>query len=438
MTYTQEFIEFVSSAAKYNQKAAFLGVTSESLNPDETSCLEKTQSFVRAFNRFPSEKWFSEECELPLADTKDPFDYYKDRLYKRAVYKVLAPVIQEASVALRDRDPLAAADLIGKALDKQRDIFKSTQLGGWQTTSELVGSLVEEYSKNKLGSGVRGVPTGWEFVDGVMGGHQKGDLNTIAARPGTGKTYILLKMAYSAWKADFKVLFVSMEMAKAAIIKRLVGISTSNNPEHFKKREVSNMFLDFISKGELTLNGSFVIADSGDIRGTAALDSAIEMLQPDIVFVDSSYLMTPQRKQGSNAGRRDIIAAVAEDLKAIAVKRNIPVVQSMQLNRQTKIKQTKEDGDPLSKMGLENIAEADVIGQLSSVVIGLGKPSESTEEVRYMRFLKGREGEQGTCKIKYEFNPVNFDFIEVVGDFDGLTNDQENDITDDDLTESSV
>lgn len=437
MPYTPEFIEFVSSAVKYNQKPTFLGVTSDSLNPEESGCLEKAQGFVRAFNRFPSEKWFQEECQLTLVDTKDPFDYYRDRLYKRAVYKTLAPLIQEANNALRDRDPLVAADLIEKALNKQKELFKSTQLGGWQTTSELVGSLVDEYSKNKLGIGVKGVPTGWDFVDNIMGGHQKGDLNTIAARPGTGKTYILLRMAYSAWKANYRVLFVSMEMAKTAIIKRIVGISTTNNPEHFKKREVSNLFLDFISKGELTINGSFVIADSGDIRGTTQLEGAIEILQPDIVFVDSAYLMTPQRKQGSNAGRREVIASVAEDLKAIAVKRNIPIVQSMQLNRQTKVKQTKEDGDPLAKMGLENIAEADVIGQLSSVVIGLGKPAESTEEIRYMRFLKGREGEQGTCKIKYEFNPVNFDFIETVGDFDGLPNEQEEDITDDSLSDSS-
>ena len=130
MTYTTEFIEFVSSAVKYNQKPTFLGVTSESLNPDEAKCLEKAQESVRSFNRFPSEKWFASECGLQLVETPDPFDYYKDRLYKRAVYKVLAPLIQEANVALRDKDPLEATNLIEKAIAKQKELFKSTKLGG--------------------------------------------------------------------------------------------------------------------------------------------------------------------------------------------------------------------------------------------------------------------------------------------------------------------
>lgn len=437
-TYTQEFIEFVSSAIKYGQKTVFLGVTSESLNPDEGVCLEKVKGFLRSFNRFPSQKWFSEECELPLVETNDPFDYYRDRLYKRAVYKVLAPMIQQASTALRDRDPLAAAEMIEKALEKQKELFKSTQLGGWQTTAELVGELVNEYKTNKLGSGVGGVPTGWDFVDNIMGGHQKGDLNTIVARPGTGKTYVLLKMAYEAWKRDFKVLFVSMEMSKASLIKRLIGVSTKNNPEHFKKREVSNMFLDFISQGELSVNNTFIISDSSNIRGTAGLNGAVEVLQPDIVFVDSSYLLTPQKKQGSNANRREIISAVAEDLKAMAVHYNIPVVQSMQFNRQAK-SNAKGGSNPLARTGIENIAEADVVGQLSSVVIGLATPmdDDTDKDFRYMGFLKGREGEQGTWKIKYEFNPVNFDFIEAVGDFGGLQNDEESAITEDDIEETN-
>lgn len=414
-TYTQEFIDFVSSASKYGQKGAFLALTSDSLNPDEGVCLEKAKTFVRSFNRFPTEKWFLEECELPLSQVNDPFDYYRDRIYKKAVYKLVAPVLQSASEALRERDPLSVVDMFNNFLDKQRDLFRGSSSHGWLSASELSKQFIDEYRNNRLGSGVKGVPTGWDYVDNQMGGHQKGDLNTIVARPGTGKTYVLLKMAYEALKQGNRVLFVSMEMSKKLLFRRLVGISTKNNPERFKKYEVSSYFLDFFADTELPKTDNFFLADSGDIRSTTELDSAIETLQPDIVFVDSSYLLIPQKKQGNNASRREIISAVAEDLKALAVRRNIPMVQSMQFNRQAKT-DSKNSSNPLSKIGIENIAEADVVGQLSSVVIGLANPTsgDTEKDFRYMGFLKGREGEQGAWKIRYTFEPVNFDFLEVV------------------------
>jgi len=414
-TYTQEFIDFVSSASKYGQKGAFLALTSDSLNPDEGVCLEKAKTFVRSFNRFPTEKWFLEECELPLSQVNDPFEYYRDRIYKKAVYKLVAPVLQSASEALRERDPLSVVDMFNNFLDKQRDLFRGSASHGWLSASELSKQFIDEYRNNRLGSGVKGVPTGWDYVDNQMGGHQKGDLNTIVARPGTGKTYVLLKMAYEALKQGNRVLFVSMEMSKKLLFRRLVGISTKNNPERFKKYEVSSYFLDFFADTELPKTDNFFLADSGDIRSTTELDSAIETLQPDIVFVDSSYLLIPQKKQGNNASRREIISAVAEDLKALAVRRNIPIVQSMQFNRQAKT-DSKNSSNPLSKIGIENIAEADVVGQLSSVVIGLANPTsgDTEKDFRYMGFLKGREGEQGAWKIRYTFEPVNFDFLEVV------------------------
>lgn len=433
--YTQEFIDFVSSAVKYGQKTSFLALTEDSLNPDEGVCLEKTKTFVRSFNRFPTEKWFADECELPLSEVNDPFEYYRDKLYKKAIYKLVVPVLQEASTAIRDRDPLSVVDMFNGFLDKQKELFRGSSTHGWLSASEMSRQFINEYQTNKLGSGIRGVPTGWEYVDNQMGGHQKGDLNTIVARPGTGKTYVLLKMAYEALKNGNRVLFVSMEMSKKLLFRRLVGISTKNNPEHFRKYEVSSHFLDFFAGTELPKTDNFFLSDSGDIRSTAELDSAIEILQPDIVFVDSSYLLIPQKKQGNNASRREIISAVAEDLKAIAVKRNIPVVQSMQFNRQAKT-ESKNAKNPLEKAGIENIAEADVVGQLSSVVIGLANPTsgDTEKDFRYMGFLKGREGEQGAWKIRYSFNPVNFDFLEVI---DGEDQTQQEENEDADLDEAN-
>jgi hypothetical protein len=73
----------------------------------------------------------------------------------------------------------------------------------------------------------------------------------------------------------------------------------------------------------------------------------------------------------------------------------------------------------VAHLSLEKIGETDVIGQASSIVLGIAKPPAPYSEVqRWIAFLKGREGEQGVIKVNYRFQPVNFDMIQVGHDPD--------------------
>ncbi|MCB0162460.1 MAG: replicative DNA helicase, partial [Caldilineaceae bacterium] len=58
-----------------------------------------------------------------------------------------------------------------------------------------------------------GVPTGFAFLDKMLGGFQKSDLVILAARPGMGKTSLAISVAQNAARSyDARVAVFSLEM----------------------------------------------------------------------------------------------------------------------------------------------------------------------------------------------------------------------------------
>jgi replicative DNA helicase len=69
-----------------------------------------------------------------------------------------------------------------------------------------------------------GIPTGFLDLDKLLGGLQKSDLIVIAARPGVGKTSLMLNIALNAARRFHqRVAVFSLEMSKEQIVQRLVS-----------------------------------------------------------------------------------------------------------------------------------------------------------------------------------------------------------------------
>ena len=61
-------------------------------------------------------------------------------------------------------------------------------------------------------NGITGIPTGFDALDHVTAGWQRGDLNILAARPSVGKTAFALHLARAAAMAGRHVVVFSLEM----------------------------------------------------------------------------------------------------------------------------------------------------------------------------------------------------------------------------------
>ena len=61
------------------------------------------------------------------------------------------------------------------------------------------------------------------------GGFSKSELVILAARPGMGKTEIAIHIAYENAKQNIPILYVSLEMSKGQLAKRIISKIINKN-----------------------------------------------------------------------------------------------------------------------------------------------------------------------------------------------------------------
>ncbi|MDY0177671.1 MAG: DnaB-like helicase C-terminal domain-containing protein, partial [Bacilli bacterium] len=86
----------------------------------------------------------------------------------------------------------------------------------------------KEFSPNE--SAIIGLTSGYNYIDNLTQGFQKGELTIIAARPSVGKTALALNFAYNvAAKENVTVAIFSLEMTSDLLTKRLVASQAGVN-----------------------------------------------------------------------------------------------------------------------------------------------------------------------------------------------------------------
>ena len=79
-----------------------------------------------------------------------------------------------------------------------------------------------------------GIPTGYKELDGILQGLQKSDLIILAARPGMGKTAMLVNIALHAARMNQRIGFITLEMGTDQIIQRMVSTETRINLQNLR------------------------------------------------------------------------------------------------------------------------------------------------------------------------------------------------------------
>lgn len=409
------------------------------LTKEEKSAYDWLCAYVNEYRAFPSPRTVLDELHLQTIATKEPVEFYVEKARKRALYSLMVPFLSTMQEAMEDLQPDVAVEAARDVLRLYNNISRKDS--GVVSLDTAVDELLADYADAKENKGMRGITTGCDYLDQITGGWQNSDLISVVGRPGRGKTFILLNYAYHAWRAGKSVLFVSMEMSALQLIRRFAGIHLGLNPDFVRKGMLSTYMdgrfeHDVRSMVESGIPLHIVV---GNFRKSVDMIKALaDELVPDIIFADASYLLQPEKKRQGNTGRRETVSDVVEELKMLAVHINRPVIQSVQFNRQAEKSFVKPNAsatarpdriNPLAHLNLSQIGETDVVGQASSIVLGMEKDfSDNTETKRVIGFLKGREGETGWWKINYRFSPVDFSMIHPSDDNNGEEIDREIDL----------
>lgn len=218
-----------------------------------------------------------------------------------------------------------------------------------------------------------GIPSGFYDLDKVTSGFQDSDLIIIAARPGMGKTSLVLNIAENA-AINFgkEILIFSLEMAASQLINRSIS-SQSGIP--LKKIRTGNLKPQEL---ELILDKNSKLANSNlyidDTPGLSILDvktrvkkRKYEGKELEMVIVDYLQLINGLNPDVRNQNREQEISSIIRGLKELAKEVNIPIIALSQLSRGV---ENRLDKRPI----LSDLRESGAIEQDADIVMFIYRP----------------------------------------------------------------
>lgn len=234
---------------------------------------------------------------------------------------------------------------------------------------DIYDDHIESIARRLFDSLERGEEKGFKFgvpiLDKVIGGVFKGELITIGAKSGVGKTAMALSIVQEAIKQDKTVLVITREMTDEHITQRLITQQTGVSSKTMKTKTMTGEdwvkiveSLGYLGKTKLYINH--------DISKPSQIRKRVRQLKPDLVVIDYLQLLTSEK---TGIGREQEVAYLSREMKKITTEFKTAVVQLTQLNESFK-------GRP---MGESAVRESRAIFHDSNAVVYLHKPVEYDE-----------------------------------------------------------
>jgi replicative DNA helicase len=242
------------------------------------------------------------------------------------------------------------------------------------------------------GTASNGLSTGFLAIDAFLRGLRGGTMNTVAGRPGTGKSALAANIAMSVAKSGGKVLVFSAEMKTAEYIARLVAIESGEDVQGY----LSNGWMDsaepIADAVKLCHKLPIGIVDSTTIHTSAMRSYARKVAKTklDLVIVDYLQLYRPP---GKSYSRENEVSQVSRAMKLLAMECDVPVIVACQMNRAIEGRE--------SEPRLSDLRESGSIEQDSDTVSFLWR-DEKAQQLKFC-LKKNRTGPTGNVGL--EFTP---------------------------------
>ncbi len=184
------------------------------------------------------------------------------------------------------------------------------------------------------------IETGLEHLDYILrGGIPEKTLGVIMAGTGVGKSLFMCSISSSLLERGRNVLYITMEMAEEKIAQRIdqnLLDMTQEELDSIGKESFLKRFQNLRTKTQ----GKLIVKEYPTGMATAAhfrsLLKELDMKKnfvPELICVD--YLnICNSLSVSKNANSYEKIKAIAEELRALAMEFNIPVLTATQTNRQ--------------------------------------------------------------------------------------------------------
>lgn len=345
---------------------------------------------------------------------------------KRELIRVSSEIIRDAY-----DDTVDIFDLLNTAESNLFQIAESNMTKQASTMQNIVGQAIAEIEKARnTPDGISGTPSGFHDLDKITSGWQKSDMVVIAARPGMGKTALVLSMARNtAVDYNMGVAVFSLEMSAVQLVKRLIAGEARIDSEKLRKGNLADHEFQQLHSRITALSAAPIFID--DTPAITIFDFRAKCrrlkAQHDIQLVIIDYLQLMSAKDGKGSGNREQeISTISRSIKEIAKELNIAIIALAQLSRS--VEQRGGDKKPI----LSDLRESGAIEQDADIVSFIYRPEyygitkdddgNSNQGIGELIIAKHRNGK--TDRVRMRFVPEFARFENLTQAFD--TNDLPN------------
>lgn len=229
------------------------------------------------------------------------------------------------------------------------------------------------------------ITTGWKYLDEItQGGIGCGELAVVIAPTGAGKSFCLVNLGATALKAGKNVVYYTLELKDTVIGNRFDSCITGIELDNLRSNK--DKVLEIVKElGAKLIVKQYPTGKASTLTIRNHLHKLISSgFKPGYVLVDYADILSPG---GEFEAKRHGLQSIYEDLRAIAMEFDIPVVTASQTNR---------TGVNAEVITMEAISEAfnkcfiaDLIFSLSRTI----KDKQRNEGRVYV--AKNRNGEDG-------------------------------------------
>lgn len=265
---------------------------------------------------------------------------------------------------------------------------------------------------HKRAGGLRGVPTGFIDIDTKLAGLQDSNLIILAARPGTGKTAMILNIAqHVCVKEHMPVGIFSLEMSKEELVDRLLVSQADIDAWRLKTGKLSDDDFTKLSEamGELAEAPLYI----DDTPGISLMEmrTKARRLQMEhgvkLLIIDYLQLADPGRRMDS---RVQEVSVISSGFKNIARELRIPVLACSQLSRAVETRGTRVPE-------LSDLRESGSIEQDADVVMFLyreeGDQTQWGDQIpTKLRIAKHRNGPLAEIPLIFKGDRIKFYSVE--------------------------
>ena len=248
-----------------------------------------------------------------------------------------------------------------------------------------------------------GHPYPWVGLNKLLYGMSAGELVTVIAGTGSGKSTVLRELQYHLLKTTDERM--GLLMLEETIGRTALGVMSleANIPLHkpdafVSEQDLKSYYDRTIGLGKISFYGGFKCFDIDTIK--ARIEYMIRGCDCKYIFLDHISILVSNQEVSDE---RKTLDAVAHCLAEIAVSYNVCIIMVSHLRR-TGAKPHEEGG----QTSLQDIRGSQGIGQLSFTVLGLERNQQAKDpkdrNTILIRVLKNRKfGETGpACKLVFD------------------------------------